>query len=326
MESLSMLKQWRASTTKQSRSTTTTTIASTILQEDDDGDGDDEGPFIDLEFSVPDEDADKNSDDDDPAALRADSNLSLSPDDLFFKGRLIPSETSSLVFSTSESNPKPQFPVSLLKSKFRVFMLGSKKTKTSISDISGATASPKHQQHNINNSSSNNNKLFVRFKVEEVPLVSLFTRDNSSKSSKLHSENGDTVATEDKKFSKEVLQRYLSKIKRLRFSGQLGSVSSVSKPGSDGNPPPGLKPVHRRLGKSRSASATVAAVRSPPRRRDDSLLQQQDGIQSAIAHCKRSFNADKEPEPSLLVRSNSDPGNGRPETRSNEAEAKVDLH
>lgn len=262
-----MLKQWRASTTKVSR----TTIASTILQEDDDGDGDDEGPFIDLEFSVPDEDSCKDSDDDATAAALCDL------------------ETSSLVFSSSESNSKPQFAVSLLKSatKFRVFMLGSKKPKTSAS-------SPKHQ---LNNDNNDNKKMFVRFKVEEVPLVSLFTRDTSSKNNNSNSEStaaAAAAATDDKKFAKEVLQKYLSKIKKLRFSGQVGSVSSVSKPGSDGDPPPfGLKTVNRRLGKSRSASATVAAVRSPPRRRDDSLLQQQDGIQSAIAHCKRSFNAEK---------------------------------
>lgn len=263
-----MLKQWRASTTKVSR----TTIASTILQEDDDGDGDDEGPFIDLEFSVPDEDSCKDSDDDATAAALCDL------------------ETSSLVFSSSESNSKPQFAVSLLKSatKFRVFMLGSKKPKTSAS-------SPKNQLNN------DNKKMFVRFKVEEVPLVSLFTRDTSSKNNNSNSEStaataaaAAAAATDDKKFAKEVLQKYLSKIKKLRFSGQVGSVSSVSKPGSDGDPPPfGLKTVNRRLGKSRSASATVADVRSPPRRRDDSLLQQQDGIQSAIAHCKRSFNAEK---------------------------------
>jgi hypothetical protein len=50
---------------------------------------------------------------------RADLNLSLSPsDDLFFKGRLVPIEPSSLVFNPSEPNSKQQqlFPVSLLKS------------------------------------------------------------------------------------------------------------------------------------------------------------------------------------------------------------------
>ncbi|KAH7651502.1 hypothetical protein IHE45_20G061900 [Dioscorea alata] len=294
MDSLTMLKQWRASTTKASR----TTIASTILQEDDDGDGDDEGPFIDLEFSVPDEDSCKDSDDDATAAAAA---------------ALCALESSSLVFSSSESNSKPQFAVSLLKSatKFRVFMLGSKKPKTSAS-------SPRHQLNN------DNKKMFIRFKVEEVPLVSLFTRDTSSKNNNSNSESIAAAATDDKKFSKEVLQKYLSKIKKLRFTGQVSSVSSVSKPGSDGDPPPsGLKTLNRRLGKSRSASATVAAVRSPPRRRDDSLLQQQDGIQSAIAHCKRSFNAEKAPE-LPLVRSNSDPGNGRQETCK--AETKVDLH
>ncbi|KAM0938409.1 putative membrane-associated kinase regulator [Dioscorea sansibarensis] len=296
MDSLTMLKQWHASTTKASR----TTIASTILQEDDDGDGDDEGPFIDLEFSVPDDDSCKDSDDDAAAAAAA----------------LRALETTSLVFSSSESNSKPQSAVSLLKSatKFRVFMLGSKKPKTSAS-------CPRHQ---LNNDNNDNKKMFVRFKVEEVPLMSLFTRDTSSKNNNNSESIAAAAASDDKKFTKEVLQKYLGKIKRLRFAGQVGSASSVSKPGSECDPPPSrLKTVNRRLGKSRSASATVAADRSPPRRRDDSLLQQQDGIQSAIAHCKRSFNAEKAPE-LPLVRSNSDPGNGRQETCK--AETKVDSH
>lgn len=55
----------------------------------------------------------------------------------------------------------------------------------------------------------------------------------------------------------------------------------------------GPKVVHKQLGKSRSASAAVAASppvkMAAPDRRDDSLLQVQDGIQDAILHCKRSF-------------------------------------
>ncbi|KAJ0971494.1 hypothetical protein J5N97_019453 [Dioscorea zingiberensis] len=238
-----------------------------ILNSSDAIEDEDEGPFIDLEFSIPDEDSEEDSEN---------STLSLSPSNDFF--------------SLDTNSKPPPFPSSLLKSatKLRVFMLGSKKPKST------TPSSPKQQRQNttVNN--------FVRFKVEQVPLASLFTRDNSEKV----------------KSSKEVVHRYLNKIKKLRFSGQHGSVVAVEKSGKDcelaqgggSSSPLRLVTMRRRLGKSRSASAAVAAVRSPPRRRDDSLLQQQDGIQSAIAHCKRSFHSDKGVETKQLVRSNSDPG------------------
>ena len=50
--------------------------------------------------------------------------------------------------------------------------------------------------------------------------------------------------------------------------------------------------VRRQLGKSRSASATVGAM-SPVKRLDESLQVQQDGIQSAILHCKKSFHGSR---------------------------------
>uniref|UniRef100_A0A0D9YBX0 Uncharacterized protein n=1 Tax=Oryza glumipatula TaxID=40148 RepID=A0A0D9YBX0_9ORYZ len=73
--------------------------------------------------------------------------------------------------------------------------------------------------------------------------------------------------------SRDVIRRYLSKISR-----QLRRVAPSA--GAD-----------LRLRKSRSASAAqTAACQSPPPRRDDSLLEQQDGIASAIAHCKESLH------------------------------------
>lgn len=72
--------------------------------------------------------------------------------------------------------------------------------------------------------------------------------------------------------------------------------ASNAKSVRQGNLPAGLRIVCKHLGKSRSASSAVAAAPTAPvmsRRRDDSLLQQQDGIQSAILHCKRSFNASR---------------------------------
>ncbi|KAG1335125.1 putative membrane-associated kinase regulator 2 [Cocos nucifera] len=394
---------------------TTTTVATCVLDasaetdDEDGGDGDD-GPFFDLEFAVPEEDGEGEEDEEEGAeekdgsavavegeadeederefnfavssegscggdgGLRSDT---LSPsDDLFFKGELVPLEPSSIVITSSEADPKPQFAVSLLRSatKLRVFMLGLRKAKSTPVEPNGApaapttsaateavVASPKQQ------SQPQQSRFFIKFKVEEVPIISLFTRDNSSRnssSSKAAKPQLDSAAApssaaaEEKKFSKEVVQKYLNKIKplyirvskryaeKLRFSGQLTSGGAAAKnegeetdaeaegaeppsppppaaaavvatgtasgvKGQKVNVPAGLKVVCKRLGKSRSASAAVAAVPSPPpKRRDDSLLQLQDGIQSAIAHCKKSFNAAKGSE-SPLVRSRSDPSDGR---------------
>ncbi|XP_058096125.1 probable membrane-associated kinase regulator 2 [Magnolia sinica] len=411
MEALSLLKYWRASPAANVRNPTTTI---TVETDDDD---DDEGPFFDLEFAVPDdEDDDEDEDEDDQenrdadeqgdgseetdgerefdlavssgtSQERTDPNLTLSPsDDLFFKGRLVPLEPSSLAFNPSEPNSKPQFPVSLLKSatKFRIFLLGFKKPKPT-AETNGATPPPKQQQQ------QQQSKLFtVKFKVDEVPIVSLFTRDNSSRNSgsknqQQQQQQQQTVedvvsdegmsASDAKRFAKDVVHKYLKMIKplyvkvsrkygeKLRFSGQLslgsgktsptannegvaaaqGEVESmppaaaaaaaaatttstststttpappaaptnISKNQKQGNLPAGLRVVCKHLGKSRSASAAVAAVAPSPlqaqQRRDDSLFQQQDGIQSAIAHCKRSFNAsNKEVEERSLPRSVSD--------------------
>lgn len=294
---------------------------------------------------------------------RTDQHLTLSPsDDLFFKGKLVPIEPSSLVFnSAAEPNSKPQFPVSLLKSatKFRVSMLGFKKTKQnatekvseknngSVDTTAAAVAdtpppppppAKQQQQQKQEAEKDKQSKFFtVKFKVEEVPIMSLFTRDNNSsrKSQKHNAED-----SEEKKFSKDVMQKYLKKVKplyvrvsKLKFSGQLNSgavtKSVQSTPSTAGqkpnqpkstaeksplpdaevagetfvqlksqkqaNIPERLKVVCKHLGKSRSASSAVAAAPAGvvTSRRDDSLLQQQDGIQSAILHCKRSFNASR---------------------------------
>nr|DAD19072.1 TPA_asm: hypothetical protein HUJ06_020535 [Nelumbo nucifera] len=415
MEAFSLLKYWRGggggglansgapASANVRAPAAVTTIDTTVRQETDEGD-DDEGPFFDLEFTVPDDDdgegggddrdnhdeddsnnGDGDEDDSDSAATdgerefnftvssassddRTDPNLSLSPsDDLFFKGKLVPLESSSIVFNPSEPNSKHQFPVSLLKSatKFRVFMLGFKKPKSTTAaekaDTNGAAAtSPKkhqqpqqkQQQDNHHHHHHHHGKLFtVKFKVEEVPIVSLFTRDNSSRNSsnKQQKQNGDetVTVTDDKRFSKDVVHKYLKMIKplyirasrrygeKMRFPGHqsLGLGKAASPPAAaaattetlassptktksnlggeagdndaptsnvkllnhkQGNLPAGLRVVCKHLGKSRLASSAVAAVQPvgfQARRCDDSLLQQQDGIQSAILHCKRSFNA-----------------------------------
>ncbi|GAU29463.1 hypothetical protein TSUD_227280 [Trifolium subterraneum] len=346
--------------TNDSSTTTTTVNTTTILttadtttsssDDEDNNNNEDEGPFFDLEFTAPEEEEDnvseetnhnnqqqqqENDDEEDEEESeegdefkitlspsnneRSDANLSLSPsEDLFFKGKLVQLKPSSFILNnnnnTSEPNSKPQFTASLLKSatKFRVFMSGLKKPKTD-SVITEKKEKPERNR--------------IKFKVEEVPIVSLFTRDNSSKGNinkKQNTEQHEPLSPlEEKRFTKDVvMHKYLKMVKPLyirvsrRYShGEKSSEkveaeiategetvveseenSAKRQSQKQGNIPAGLRVVYKHLGKSRSASSAVAA--SPPalvssKRRDDSLLQQQDGIQGAILHCKRSFNASR---------------------------------
>ncbi|KAL5228153.1 hypothetical protein ABZP36_016418 [Zizania latifolia] len=94
--------------------------------------------------------------------------------------------------------------------------------------------------------------------------------------------------------SGDVIRRYLSKISRHLRRVAPGTAAAAD----------------LRLRKSRSMSAAQTAAQSPPPpRRDDSLLQQQDGIASAIAHCKESLHrASVSEHDSPLLLSRSDPG------------------
>ncbi|CAL4895100.1 unnamed protein product [Urochloa decumbens] len=99
--------------------------------------------------------------------------------------------------------------------------------------------------------------------------------------------------------SRDVIRRYLTKISR-----RLRSVRPRAAEAGAGEAR-GL----RRLRKSRSASAAVALAPAAPSRRDDSLAEKQDGIASAIAHCKESLHRASLSEcDSPLLRSRSDPG------------------
>ncbi|KAB1215395.1 putative membrane-associated kinase regulator 2 [Morella rubra] len=215
-------------------------------EDEDESDGGDEDGEREFNFTL----SSESSND------RADPNLSLSPsDDLFFKGRLVPIEPSSFVFNSSESNSKlPQFPVSLLKSatKFRVSMLGLKKSKPNgnaaeKSDLKEPVAAapkpqPKQQRKQEQPQQQQSKSLTVKFKVEEVPIVSLFTRDSSRSASGNKAQKEDNVeesSPDEKRFSKEVMQKYLKKVKplyvrvsrrygeKLRFSGQLSQAAGT---------------------------------------------------------------------------------------------------
>ncbi|PIM99286.1 hypothetical protein CDL12_28220 [Handroanthus impetiginosus] len=338
MEAFSLLKYWRTSggttalftgdSTFSSRATTKTTATPYYSDYGEDG------PYFDLEFTLTDEtgaakslenedpsektetesgslseeSSDNENGDDEDEELKyisltnddiAYQNMTLSPsDELFFNGHLVPIE------------PSNKSPVSLLKSaaNFRVLLLKLKKAKSSNGVLEKAEKSEANEDKSVSG------KMFaVKFKVDEVkgPLFSLFARDNDSLKRSMQDSDTNTC-TDERKLTKEVMQKYLKMLKplyvrassryveKMKFSGPVnfrgGGGGSVS-----------LSCKH--LGKSRSTSATTSA---PPgmtgsNRRDDSLLQLQDGIQGAILHCKKSFNASRDGESAMLSRSVSDP-------------------
>jgi hypothetical protein len=92
-------------------------------------------------------------------------------------------------------------------------------------------------------------------------------------------EDGEVTTEEPRRTpSRDVIRRYLTKIsRRLRGVRPRAAAASEAR---------GL----RRLRKSRSASAAVTLASPAPSRRDDSLVEKQDGIASAIAHCKESLH------------------------------------
>lgn len=298
MDVLSFLKLWKgggsAPTATSGDAVRTTSLRHVMVETDD------EDSFFDLELAVP-QNKEENSNK---------SGEGGSAHELFFKRRILPIESSS----------KPQSPISLLRSapRFRVFMFGLRRSKSEKTE-----KAEKMEASGVSEQPPRNSKLFtVKFKVEEVPVVSVFTRENSSRSFGKHGTE-ETTSFESKRFSKDVVHKYLKLIKPLyiKVSKKYGekttsspSPSSSPIPGPifspkkpvktqsrredgeerTGSLPAGLRVVCKHLGKSRSASAAVQMM--PPvsfqaSRRDDSLAQQHDGIQSAIMHCKRSLNS-----------------------------------
>ncbi|KAG6399365.1 hypothetical protein SASPL_140844 [Salvia splendens] len=246
-----------------------------------------DGPFFDLEFTLSNHinahaspnsgDSSEYEEDMREIELNLDAiNQNLKP----------PSTTES---NNSEENPK--FPLSFVKTAGKFGVLFRK---------------PNFSNEGVEKIEKPKNELLrVKFQVDEVkgPLISLFARDCSI------SEDPDTNS-DSEKLGKEILHKYLNilkplyvRVEKMRFSGQLrgrdcGSAASpppeMAKSGfrSNSNLQAGIKVVRKHLVKSRSTSAGAAAVVSPPgNRRDDSLLEVQDGIQGAILHCKRSFHS-----------------------------------
>jgi hypothetical protein len=190
----------------------------------------------------------------------------------------VSNKSKVLPFVDISSKPQ-QSPTTLLKSgqKFRAFSF--KKSEKS-------TTTEKKKEEN------NRTSLNVRFRVDDETTTTSFRKTASIARSQ---------QTDDTMFDDSVSKRFFSLIKPLYTkSTKKQSSSTITSPTSSpatrekqrSNIPSGMRSVRRQLGKSRSASAAIGGM-SPANRIDESLQVQQDGIQSAILHCKKSFHGSR---------------------------------
>jgi len=173
------------------------------------------------------------------------------------------------------------------------------------------------------------NRFFtVKFKMEEVPMVSLFTRDNSINSKRDDNNHGFQKKPEnsddgegqtcqnmdrDKKRAKEIVQKYVKKIKppyvqisqrsndkirsrdvekpRIRNGVENGrcQVSERSEKQLSFSDFSGiLKMVPKHLGKGKQPPSVMQQQLPNYYRSESTLMEVQNVIQEAIAHCKQS--------------------------------------
>ncbi|KAK1361191.1 hypothetical protein POM88_045665 [Heracleum sosnowskyi] len=158
-----------------------------------------------------------------------------------------------------ETNFKSQSPILVLRSspKNCVSMLGFKKSSSSdkpdSNSMSSSTVTPKIKES--------------KKCMEEVEN----TEDSSSR-----------------KCLKVIKLLSVQALKIRIFDESVSENSRVHGEKQQGSRPAVFREVCRSLMKSKSSVKTVS---TPEKRRDDSALQQQDGIQSAILYCKRSYSS-----------------------------------
>ncbi|CAH9068980.1 unnamed protein product [Cuscuta europaea] len=311
-----------AATSTVGRKTVDSSARQHFADSDSGSDAEDDGPFFDLQFTAVTEDEDDGENEDmygdvqfsetdgrcnsgEPDSEReGELKLAFSPSSAsnVDGGNISPSPPDGIV-TASEVNSK--FPVSLLKSatKLRVLMLKLNRPKQK---------DEKLERNPRQKTQIRGERMFfrVKLKVEEVKIRSLFKRDTSTNSNADESSSG---SSEERKSSKETIRKYL---KLVRSSGSLSFSGGATTAGACHLPPQStaeileteptecsekaavLRNARRQkrvapqaLVKSRSASSAVAAAPVSSKRLDDSLKEQNDGIQGAILHCKRSLNA-----------------------------------
>lgn len=300
MDVFTMLKFWKsnkaakvaARTTAIDTDTVTDSVSSDPLTEDSD---DDDDSFFELELTLP-----------------------------KYHSQIEPcSNNSEQERETDDRKPssKPQSPISVIRSaspKLRDFMFGKLRRKTQHREDFETESD---YSSNLSPRNSNSNLFTVKFKIEDGSIVPKFSRSNSSSLFSPNRSSDDSSET-SKRFSKDVVQKYLGLMKKPSFGKSLKKngettekFSSSSSPArSTASFPSPRKEreekmssrfkvkCNKQLGKSKSSPAMIVSP-SPlsfPARNDHPL----DGIEGAILHCKRSLNSTGL---SLLSRCSSDP-------------------
>ncbi|GFS43240.1 hypothetical protein Acr_00g0084330 [Actinidia rufa] len=199
MESFTLLKFWKGTdvgggANLHSSTTGTPTILPDVSHhstdtEDDNYDDDDEGPFFDLEFTVGDGDKRAKHKDreytDDGDEGREDDDIDSDE-------------------GTDDEDKREEF----------AFSLSSSDPNLSLSPSDDLSPRPKKTVSKQRNQSQS--KFFtVKFKDKEAPIVSLFTKDNSSRSTNKSQKqpSSDELASDEKKLSKDVMPKYLKMVK-----------------------------------------------------------------------------------------------------------------
>ncbi|KAJ0261729.1 Membrane-associated kinase regulator 5 [Hirschfeldia incana] len=220
-------------------------------------------------------------------------------DDSFFELEISLSETTfslskSKVIPLVEPTSKPQSPTTPLQNSGRKFHALSFRKKE-----------------------NNRSSLNVKFRLEDETKTTSFRKTTSSAkphlkddavffedsvSSSVSSPSSVSSVSSSKRFFDLIKPLYNKTTKKQSVNSVTTSPASspaTAREKQRSNIPSGIR---RHLGKSRSASAAVG-VMSPVKRLDESLQVQQDGIQSAILHCKKSFHGS---ESYMLSRSSSE--------------------
>ncbi|KAL1531955.1 putative membrane-associated kinase regulator 2 [Salvia divinorum] len=289
MEALGLLKFWRTAAARADLSSEGDDVRNAAFATDDE-ETDDEDSFFDLDFKSTAEERDGDS--------KKDFQFIESPRDVL------------LSKSDNFSNSKPLSPVTILRSapKFKVFMLGFRKSsKCSKAEPNGEAKAEPANQLSKSSKRDRSNRFSANCRVAaDAPVL---TRDNSLRSKMMREKSFDYETASDAGSTERSVPKYLKLIKPFyaKASSKVKSTDSVTPSSSpvtaavhlsprkfsEGSRIGSFKIVARNLGKSRSASSAATVGVAPPsiRRRDDSLLEQNDGIQGAILHCKKSFNS-----------------------------------
>ncbi|CAA2969815.1 Hypothetical predicted protein [Olea europaea subsp. europaea] len=290
MESLSIFKFWR-------------NVTGDSFRNNSNDETDDEESFFDLVFT--------SSGCTNNEEVRKEFHFVESPRDVFMTEKNLSMDSGSKLLSPPTSLQKPG-------PTFKVFTLGFRESeKSEFGDELSASPSTRFSRSPKNEQS---NRFTVKCKSDEVPVAPFLSRDNSLRS-KLTKESSEEANIKQSvpKYLKLIKPLYVKVSKRQneksKFSNSVAPLCSpVREPVnlsprklSDSSRVGSFKIVTKHLAKSRSASAAVGLSPSSISRRDDSLLQQQDeGIQGAILHCKKSYSSSLR-ECSQLSRFASDP-------------------